>query len=192
MKNYETLNEETGEVTSKILYSKGLPKEYRFNGQTGKFNIDGEIDKGTTLELVPLAWRVFEAELFGRGRVDLWAEIFFIDDESCVSAIMFNNTSVQILQKAFAKLVYQRLTLSEVKMKISTEQRKNEKAKSTYHVAVFEFEKADPDFCLMMQEFALDFPIYRADTVTDSQVQQIASKTYFEYKKSVEVAESNN
>lgn len=192
MKNYEVANEETGEISSKILYAQGLPKQYRFNGQTGKFNIDGETDKGNVLELVPLAWRVFEAELFGRERVDLWAEIFFVDDENCVSAIMFNNTSVQILQKAFAKLVYQRLTLSEVKMKITTEQRKNEKAKSTYHVAVFEFEKADPDYCQMIQEFALDFQIYRTDTVTGSQVQQIASKTYFEHKKAVEIAENND
>lgn len=192
MKNYEVANEETGEISSKILYAQGLPKQYRFNGQTGKFNIDGETDKGNVLELVPLAWRVFEAELFGRERVDLWAEIFFVDDENCVSAIMFNNTSVQILQKAFAKLVYQRLTLSEVKMKITSEQRKNEKAKSTYHVAVFEFEKADPDYCQMIQEFALDFQIYRADTVTSTQVQQIASKTYFEHKKAVEIAENND
>ena len=91
-KSYESIDPETGAVGNKVKYLVGNPRQYRFNGQNGRFNINGTKDLGNTLEFSPMAWRIFYANLFGRKNRDIWAEIFFIDLENCVCSVMFNNT----------------------------------------------------------------------------------------------------
>lgn len=70
IKIYQTLDESTGEVKDQFKYMKGIPRQYRFNGQNGRFNLDGVFDKGNTIEIVPIAWRVFTADdLFKSDRL---------------------------------------------------------------------------------------------------------------------------
>ncbi len=64
VKAYQHLDSETGEVKSKYKYLAGRPKQYRFNGQTGQFNLNGTEYIGTSLSIQPLTWRIFEENLF--------------------------------------------------------------------------------------------------------------------------------
>jgi hypothetical protein len=178
LKTYEVLDPETGSVSSKIKYLIGNPKQYRFNGQTGRFNIDGEKDLGTSFELIPLAWRIFKASLFGRNKTEQWAEIFFIDDSNCVSSIMLNNTSAQILQNTFGKIIYEGLLLEDVKLKITAERRTNERVKGVYYIVQLSFQKAEDAVLLLNKEYAADYKIYRRDTITEGEEVSLASCTY--------------
>ena len=94
---------ETGEIihVPKYKYIIGAPKQYRFNGQNGQFNINGEqilLDSKNKplaeFSIQPIAWRIFEENLFARGRKETWAELFFVDAKDCVSSIMVNNTTL--------------------------------------------------------------------------------------------------
>lgn len=67
LKSYQTVDEINGEVLSIYRYLTGNPREYRFNGQVGKFYLDGT-DIGAKLKMQPIAWRFFEENLFARDR----------------------------------------------------------------------------------------------------------------------------
>lgn len=178
IKAYEELDQETGEVKRKVKYLVGNPRQYRFNGQSGRFNINGDKDIGTSLDIVPMAWRVFKAQLFGRNRRETWAELFFIDKENCLSSLMFNNTSVQILQNTFGQVIYDGLLLDQVKLRITSERRTNEKVKASYYIAKFFIDKAEDDLLILNKEFAADFLIYRGDTITEDEMVTLSSFTY--------------
>ena len=77
-----------GVLVSSVKYLKGQPKGYRFDGQKGYFKI-GETplldDKNkplTKFSITPIAFRVFEENLFGRGKKELWFELFFVDGKN--------------------------------------------------------------------------------------------------------------
>ena len=178
IKSYEVLDTITGSVSSKVKYLVGNPKQYRFNGQTGRFNINGEKDLGSTFALVPMAWRIFHASLFGRGKKEQWAELFFLDEFNCVCSIMLNNTSAQILQNTFGQIIYEGLLLEDVKLKITSDRRTNERVKGTYYIAQFTYEKADEQTLLINKEYAADFQIFRRDTITEGEEVTLASQTY--------------
>ena len=59
IKSYQTVDETSGEVLSIYRYLTGNPREYRFNGQVGKFYLDGN-EIGAKLKMQPIAWRFFE------------------------------------------------------------------------------------------------------------------------------------
>lgn len=50
-----------------IKYLPGRPRQYRFNGQTGRFNINGTKDIGTSLTVQPVAWHIFDRAV-GTGK----------------------------------------------------------------------------------------------------------------------------
>lgn len=179
IKPYQLLNEETGEVKNRFKYMKGMPRQYRFNGQNGRFNLDGSEDKGTSLEVVPIAWRVFTAvNLFGRERLEKWVELFFVDAQNCVSSTMFNNTSANVFQELLGKLMYADLTILEVVLSITADRRTNTTVNSTYYIAQFSFKTAEPETVSMFTAYTADVPIYREDTVTETENIILASLSY--------------
>lgn len=166
----------TGEVLE-FLYIEGMPKEYRFNGQKGTFNVNGNIDKGSTFSFQPIAWRFFSDNLFGRARAE-WAELFFVDDQNCLSCIMFNNSSVKELNELVLQLHYARTKLSDVVLSITTDKATNDKG--TWHIAKFTYQQADKGKTKELDALATHkkYPIYRADTVTEGAEFRLCSDSY--------------
>ena len=178
---FSTVNEATGQVTSLIrCLAPGRPRQYRFNGQTGRFNIDGTRDMGTSLTIQAVAWRIFEENLFGRGRNETWAEVFFVDGSSALSSIMFSNSSVGELYNLMEPLFYDDMTLANVVLTITSEKKTNEKVtpKGTWFLAKFAYTQADPAEVAELREYALRNPVFRADTITNTAVYSLVSDTF--------------
>jgi hypothetical protein len=182
-----TLQKESVDMTESrtlplFTYLKGRPKQYRFNGQNGKFNLNGTDEIGKTLAFIPLAWRVFEAELFGRDRRELWAEIFFVDGSNCLSAIMFNNSSANILYKLIETLFYEGKTLADVELTVTSEVRQNSKIEGggKYFVAQFIHQPADREKVDLFRAFCQQNPVYRQDTLSESETLSLCSESYFQ------------
>jgi hypothetical protein len=179
LKAYQTVNKNTGEVKNRFKYMVGMPRQYRFNGQNGRFNMDGIKDKGIALTVVPIAWRVFTADnLFGRDRLEKWVELFFVDADNCVSSIMFNNTSADIFQQLLGQLMYADLTILEVTLTITADRRTNTNVNKNYFVAQFNFEKVASRTVDLYASFTADQAVYREDTITDSEVVSLSSLSY--------------
>lgn len=178
LKSYETIDPQTGAVVNSIKYLVGNPRQYRFNGQNGRININGIKDLGSSFEFTPMAWRVFNASLFGRKGFDLWAELFFIDNSSCVCSLMFSNTSAQIFQNLLGQILYENLSLDNISIKVSSERRTNEKVNGIYYIAQFSFEVLSEDSCSMHKDYCKDFFIYRNDTITQAEEILICSDFY--------------
>ncbi|GAB2778765.1 hypothetical protein GCM10027275_22780 [Rhabdobacter roseus] len=190
------VDEETGEnaVMNKYLYFEGRPREYRFNGQSGQFNLYGDRiltdEKGRTLmafSFQPIAYRIFEDTLFGRTVRELWAEIFFIDNENCVSSIMFNNTSVSELYRMMEPILYERQTLCDVLVTVRPEKvfSKSDPTRSWF-IARFSYETALVEKVREMREFTRDCRIYRSETLTSSAQHKLISRSYYNAIESLE------
>lgn len=179
--SYKIINEETSELTWSInCFATGRPKQYRFNGQTGRFNLNGSIDKGVTLTILPVAWRIFTENLFGRDKHEEWAEVFFVDETNALSSIMFNNSSVNELFNLMEPLYYDGLNLSQVVLTITSEKKTNEKVqpKGTWYLAKFAYAPADPAVVDELRQYALAYPVYRTDTLTATAVYTVMSDTF--------------
>lgn len=178
MKSYqqETVNKHGETVISDIFrYIEGEPKQYRYNSQTGQFNIDGDtpvLDKSgkpiKEFTFQPFVFRIFEDGLFNRNR-EPWAELFFIDALNCVSSIMFNGTTLTELRGVMKKLIYEGnepLNLCDVVLTIRPEKltSKNDPTKSWF-IGRFSYQLADPESVQQLAEYAADCPIYRRDTL---------------------------
>lgn len=176
---FEAANPQTGEM-QKIKYFEGSPKQYRFNGQNGRFTIDGITDIGTTFTLLPLAYRVFDTELFGRGRIENWAEIFFVDEEGCLSGIMFTNNAVTEIMDLLPRLYYAGYALTDVLLTVTSEKKvtEKEKEKVSWSLAKFDFKPAPVEEVARLAEFATKFPIFRQDTITPGTVYREVSDSY--------------
>jgi hypothetical protein len=186
----EKTDPETGEMihVPKYKYIIGAPKQYRFNGQNGQFNINGEqilLDtKGKAIDsfsFQPIAWRIFEENLFARGRKETWAELFFVDAKDCVSSIMVNNTTLEELRKLAENLFYDDITLADIVLTIKPEKAENEREgqKRSWYIGRFSYQLADPAKVKEFKEYARDYPIYRRDTLTTTAVYLAKSDTYY-------------
>ena len=178
MKSYqqESVNKHGETVISDIFrYIEGEPKQYRYNSQTGQFNIDGDtpvLDKSgkpiKEFTFQPFVFRIFDDGLFNRNR-EAWAELFFIDALNCVSSIMFNGTTLTELRGVMKKLIYEGnepLNLCDVVLTIRPEKltSKNDPTKSWF-IGRFSYQLADPESVQQLAEYAADCPIYRRDTL---------------------------
>jgi hypothetical protein len=178
---YKHIDTETGEVSFNIKYAGiGRPRQYRFDGQKGRFNIDGTRDMGVSLTIQPIAWRIFEENLFARNRNEVWAELFFVDSSNALSSIMFNNNSVNELYNLIDPLFYDDLQLSDVVLTIRSEKKTNKKIEGagTWFLAQFEYTKADPATVAELAEFARKYPVYRIDTMTPTAVYHVRSELF--------------
>jgi hypothetical protein len=185
-----------GEITNKYSYIIGLPIHYRFNGQTGMVSreeyiiedenfpvIDGRVQIGTKMSIVPIGYRFFNDALFLRKhdntqelKQEEWVELFFINKNNLVSSILFNNSSCRELKKFLAKLQYSNLSLTQVQLNISSVKRENVKGK--YSVAEFAGKLADEKLVNEYKEFSQDYPIYQASTIKDTATLTLVSDNY--------------
>jgi hypothetical protein len=178
MKSYqqETINKHGEPIITDIFrYIEGEPKQYRYNSQTGQFNIDGDtsvLDKSgkpvKEFTFQPFVYRIFEDGLFNRNR-EPWAELFFIDAMNCVSSIMFNGTTLTELRAVMKKLIYageEPLNLCDVVLTVRPEKltSKTDPSKSWF-IGRFNYELATPETVYQLAEYAADCPIYRRDTL---------------------------
>ncbi|PKK37718.1 MULTISPECIES: hypothetical protein [unclassified Siphonobacter] len=190
LKSYqiERVDEETGAMVaeSKFLYLEGHPREYRFNGQNGQFNLYGEriltdsIGKPVTeFSFQPIAYRIFEDTLFTRSEQEVWAEFFFVDSDNCVASLMFNNTSVSELYRMMQPVFYERKTLCDLIITVKPEKvtSKADSGKSWY-IARFSYRTGNEELAKEYRDFARDHHLYRAETLTDSALHRIVSKFY--------------
>jgi len=191
MKSYqqETVNKHGETVISDIFrYIEGEPKQYRYNSQTGQFNIDGDtpvLDKSRKpvkeFTFQPFVFRIFEDGLFNRNR-EAWAELFFIDALNCVSSIMFNGTTLTELRGVIKKLIYESnepLNLCDVLLTIRPEKltSKNDPTKSWF-IGRFSYQLANSQTVHQLAEYAADCPIYRRDTLKQTASYLSFSETF--------------
>ena len=181
-----------GVINSKYRYLPGAPKNYRFDGRTGEFNIGGITDIGRKLTLQPIAFRFMEDALFARksdstgvSKVEQWVEIFFVNESGGVSYIMFNNSSARKLQALIESLFYEdvvengvnrSMELMDVVLTITSEKKENHKGK--YFVANFEFEIATPESVEEYRQLCEDVQIFSRDTITQTAELGLCSNSY--------------
>ena len=168
LKPYQKVHELTGEVVSKYKYLEGHPRQYRFDAKEGVFNINGTEKMGRTLTFQPIAWRIFTDNILNMGTKN-WAEIFFIDEKNCVSAVLFHGYSVDNIFRLIEPLYYDDLTLADVVITAIAEKKEYTKSqpKGVYYIATFSYKMADVEQTKELQQFAQEAKIFRQETLTD-------------------------
>ncbi|MGF7217178.1 hypothetical protein GGR92_003351 [Spirosoma lacussanchae] len=173
LKANQKVHEQPDEVTTAALprrykYLEGHPRQYRFDAKEGVFNINGTEKVGRTLTFQPIAWRIFTDNILNMGTKN-WAEIFFIDDKNCVSAILFHGYSVDNIFRLIEPLYYDDLTLADVVITAVAEKKENTKIqpRGVYYIATFSYKMADPAQTAPLKQFAQETKIFRQETLTD-------------------------
>ncbi|WP_018619755.1 hypothetical protein [Spirosoma luteum] len=172
------IRETTGEVINKYKYLEGHPRQYRFDAKEGVFNINGSEKLGRTLTFQPIAWRIFNDNILNMGTKN-WAEIFFIDEQNCVSAVLFHGYSVDNIFRLIEPLYYDDLTLADVVIEAVAEKKEYTKSqpKGVYYIATFSYKMAAAERSTELKQFSQEIKIFRQETLTD-----IANlKTSFNY-----------
>lgn len=168
LKPYQKVNELTGEVVSKFKYLEGHPRQYRFDAKEGIFNINGTEKLGRTLTFQPIAWRIFTDNILNMGTKN-WAEIFFIDEKNCVSAVLFHGYSVDNIFRLIEPLYYDDLTLADVVITAVAEKKEYTKSqpKGTYYIATFTYKMANVEETKGLKQYVAETKIFRQETLTD-------------------------
>ncbi|WP_234736933.1 hypothetical protein [Tellurirhabdus bombi] len=154
--------------TARYKYLEGHPRQYRFDAKEGVFNINGTEKLGRTLTFQPIAWRIFSDNILNMGTKN-WAEIFFIDDKACLSAILFHGYSVDNIFRLIEPLFYDDLTLADVVITAEAEKKENTKIqpKGVYYISTFSYKLAEPEQTKTLKAFAESNRIFRQETLTD-------------------------
>lgn len=155
-------------VNRRYKYLEGHPRQYRFDAKEGVFNINGTEKLGRTLTFQPIAWRIFTDNILNMGTKN-WAEIFFIDDKNCVSALLFHGYSVDNIFRLIEPLYYDDLTLADVVITAVAEKKEYTKVqpKGVYYIATFSYKIGDVQKTAELKQFAQDVKIFRQETLTD-------------------------
>ncbi|WP_245565053.1 hypothetical protein [Spirosoma spitsbergense] len=165
---YQTLDEDTGEIVDIFKYLEGHPRQYRFDAKDGSFNINGDRPVGKTLTFQPIAWRIFTDNILNMGTKN-WAELFFVDERNCVSAVLFHGFSVDNIFRLIEPLYYDDLTLADVVITATPERKENTKIqpKGVYYICSFSYAIADAAQTKALKAYARERPIFRQETLTD-------------------------
>jgi hypothetical protein len=109
-----------------------------------------------------------------------WAELFFIDNKDCVSAILFHGYSVDNLLRLIEPLFYEDLTLADVVLTVTAERKENVRVtpKSTYYIASFSYTAAQAAKVQELAQFTADHRIYRGETLTETAQYQAVHGCY--------------
>lgn len=178
LKLSQNVTDTTSEVTAtsasdQFKYLEGHPRQYRFDAKEGIFNINGTEKlggpmNGRSLTFQPIAWRIFTDNILNMGTKN-WAELFFIDDKNCVSAILFHGYSVDNIFRLIEPLFYDDLTLADVIITAVAEKKENTKIqpKGVYYIATFSYQLADPEKTKVLKAFGQENRIFRQETLTD-------------------------
>lgn len=154
-------------------YLEGHPRQYRFDAKEGVFNINGTEklggpSQGRSLTFQPIAWRIFTDNILNMGTKN-WAELFFIDEKDCVSAVLFHGYSVDNIYRLIEPLFYDDLTLADVLITATAERKENTRIqpKGVYYIASFSYKLADPVRTAELKAYAESHRIFRHETLTD-------------------------
>lgn len=168
-----TIRETQNTATRRYKYLEGHPRQYRFDAKEGVFNINGTEklggpSNGRMLTFQPIAWRIFTDNILNMGTKN-WAELFFIDEKNCVSAVLFHGYSVDNIFRLIEPLYYDDLTLADVVVTAVAEKKENTKIqpKGVYYIANFSYKMADADKTDELKQFAHEAKIFRQETLTD-------------------------
>lgn len=160
-------------VTHRYKYLEGHPRQYRFDAKEGVFNINGTEkvggpSNGRILTFQPIAWRIFTDNILNMGTKN-WAEIFFIDEKDCVSAILFHGYSVDNIFRLIEPLYYDDMTLADVVITAVAEKKEYTKTqpKGVYYIATFSYKIGEPNQTAALKQFAQEAKIFRQETLTD-------------------------
>ena len=155
-------------ATRRYKYLEGHPRQYRFDAKEGVFNINGTEKLGRTLTFQPIAWRIFTDNILNMGTKN-WAELFFIDEKNCVSAVLFHGYSVDNIFRLIEPLYYDDLTLADVVITAIAEKKENTKIqpKGVYYIAQFSYKMADVEQTNQLKQFAQEVKVFRQETLTD-------------------------
>jgi len=168
LKPYQFIRESDGNVANKYKYLEGHPRQYRFDAKEGLFNLNGTEKLGSQLSFQPIAWRIFTDNILNMGTKN-WAELFFIDDKNCVSAILFHGYSVDNIFRLIEPLFYDDLTLADVVITATAIRKETTRVqpRSVYYIAQFAYTLADPARTQELRQYATDHKIFRQETLTD-------------------------
>lgn len=165
----DVTDEDTGEVYSEplIAYVEGQPLSYRFDGKTGRFNFNGKDDLGKEFSFQPICWRQFTGNLFDRKDSTRWVEFYFVDENQCISTILFNNSSELNFTKALKDLVYSRKKLEEMRVTVTAEKLSYEvplpdgqAQKGVYYAAVFSFSEGNKEMRVLGRDVCRAYSVY--------------------------------
>jgi len=166
-------------ATSKIKYFEGMPKQYRADMKSGQFNVNGKTDIGSDFSFQPVAWRFFEDDILGMGRKK-WVELFFVDHKDCMSVILFHGFSRENLEGLASELFYSDVTLADIVLHVSMQEKTNDKItpKAKYFIAEFDFEVADEAETEKLKQGIEKLKLYRNDTF-NLEAEVSAMENYF-------------
>ncbi len=157
-----------GDVTARYRYLEGHPRQYRFDAKEGVFTINGSEKLGRTLTFQPIAWRIFTDNILNMGTKN-WAELFFIDEKNCVSAVLFHGYSVDNIFRLIEPLYYDDMTLADVVITAVAEKKENNKIqpKGVYYIASFSYKLGDPVRTAELKRYTQHVKVFRQETLTD-------------------------
>ncbi|MDB5241414.1 MAG: hypothetical protein JWP57_2039 [Spirosoma sp.] len=168
MKTNENQSQPASSSLPTPKYLEGHPKQFRFDAKQGVFNINGKETVGPSLTFQPIAWRIFTDNILNMGTKN-WAELFFIDEKNCVSAVLFHGFSVDNIFGLIEPLYYDDLTLADVVITATAEKKENTKIqpKGVYYIAEFSYKMADAEQTKVLKQYAESNNIFRQETLTD-------------------------
>ena len=193
--------------TRQYKYLEGHPRQYRFDAKEGVFNINGSEklggpSQGRTLTFQPIAWRIFTDNILNMGTKN-WAELFFIDEKDCVSAVLFHGYSVDNIFRLIEPLYYDDMTLADVVVTAVAEKKENNKIqpKGVYYIATFSYQLGDPARTAQLKQYAEDrsaggrsadaVKVFRQETLTDIANIKTAHNYYNPFAHAVEEVEDS-
>lgn len=171
------MNADTGEIRP-LKYRVGSPRAYRFDAGKGQVNRDGQeiiTKSGEPFSFIPVAWRVFNDNLFDMGRKK-WAEMFFVNQHGILCLIMFHTYTVESLIEIESDLFYDDLKITDVVLTIKPEAKTSKKLDEAtqkpmaYYIGKWTFEAAKPDVLEAMKAMTAGQEIYRLDTFKNTAV----------------------
>jgi hypothetical protein len=163
------VDERTQEINYK--YREGIPRSYRFNASNGVVTFNGELPvskKGEDFSFIPIACRIFEAELFDYSN-RLWAELFFLNQAGHVCCILFHGYTVDELQQLESDLYYSDLTITQVILTLKPIEKTSKETGNKFYIGTFDFKPAPADYVDVVSTLLKETPLYRQDTRKDLQ-----------------------
>jgi hypothetical protein len=173
------LDTETGEIKTP-KYVEGNPRQYRFDASKGVLNLNGieTITKpGDHIRMLPIALRIFRADLFEMGNKE-WVEIAFINCKNQLGVVMLHGFSVENLLRESSELFYEDLEITECIMTIKPFEKTIKQTGNKFYICEFTFEAAEKNLVQATKAAVEHLKIYRMDTLKPGQRTSILQNWY--------------
>ena len=152
----EKLFTKKSDTMPKIMYLRGMPRQYRLDCSKANLNFNGKAnvtESGKEFQVIPLAIRTIEADLFGQGEKK-WCEFYFLNQALQVSCFMFHKHSLDNFRNEFAELYYDQVDPCSCIWTIGFDAKQTVDGngqKAKYHIATFHYEVLKPKQLEAMQ-----------------------------------------